>query len=132
MADCERELIPELAGPKSGEKILDVGIGTGFFVSDILKYRADIIGMDVSEKMLDVARSKGLTNVFTLFAGYDFKLQNTGSFTGANILTAGVKFGSWDRKGFSISFSYFTGKSIHGEYFDLNENYASLGFNMDL
>ena len=73
-----------------------------------------------------------LTNVFTLFAGYDFKLQNTGSFTGANILTAGIKFGSWDRKGFSISFSYFTGKSIHGEYFDLNENYASLGFNMDL
>lgn len=65
VADCERELILELAGPKSGEKILDVGIGTGFFASEILKYQVDIIGMDVSEKMLDIARSKGLTNVFT-------------------------------------------------------------------
>jgi ubiquinone/menaquinone biosynthesis C-methylase UbiE len=50
VADCEGELILELAGPKSGEKILDVGTGTGFFASEILKYQVDIIGMDVSEK----------------------------------------------------------------------------------
>lgn len=74
----------------------------------------------------------GLTDIFTPYVGYDFKLQNTGSFTGSNILTAGIKFGRWNQKGFSISLTYFTGKSIHGEFFDLNENYTSLGFNVDL
>ena len=59
----EKELILELAAPKPGDKVLDIGIGTGMFALELMKYTTDITGIDVSEKMLDIARSKGLTNV---------------------------------------------------------------------
>lgn len=71
-------------------------------------------------------------DAFTPYVAYDFKLQKIGSFTGSNIITAGLKFGKWNEKGFSITLSYYSGKSVHGEFFDLNENYALLGFNMEL
>ena len=69
---------------------------------------------------------------FTPFVGYDFKFEKIGKYAGSNIVTAGIKFGKWDEKGFSISISYFAGKSVHGEFYDINENYATLGFNMEL
>jgi ubiquinone/menaquinone biosynthesis C-methylase UbiE len=59
----EKELVLELAAPAAGDKVLDVGVGTGIFAVELMKYEADITGIDVSEKMLDVARSKGVTNV---------------------------------------------------------------------
>lgn len=59
----ERKLVLELAEPAPGDKVLDVGVGTGMFAVELMKYTTDITGIDVSEKMLDIARSKGLTNV---------------------------------------------------------------------
>ncbi len=59
----EKELVLELAAPKPGDKVLDIGIGTGIFAVELMKYTEDITGIDVSERMLDIARSKGLTNV---------------------------------------------------------------------
>jgi len=59
----EKELVLELAAPKPGDKVLDIGIGTGIFALELMKYQTEITGIDVSEKMLDIARSKGLTNV---------------------------------------------------------------------
>lgn len=63
VADAEKRLILDLAAPKKGEKMLDVGIGTGFFAREFLKRGADITGIDVSPKMLDVARKKGFKDV---------------------------------------------------------------------
>jgi ubiquinone/menaquinone biosynthesis C-methylase UbiE len=62
--DSEMELTLKLAEPKQGEKVLDIGVGTGIFASELMKYGADITGIDVSEKMLELARSKGVNNVF--------------------------------------------------------------------
>ena len=59
----EKELILELAAPKPGDKVLDIGIGTGVFAVELMKYKTEITGIDVSERMLEIARSKGLTNV---------------------------------------------------------------------
>ena len=70
---------------------------------------------------------------FTPFVAYDFKLTGIDDvYTGNNIFKAGVKFGSPLSGGFSILFSYISGKSVHGELYDLNENYANIGFNLDL
>ena len=69
----------------------------------------------------------------TPFVAYDFKLNGINdTYFGNNIAKLGVKFGSPLSRGFSILISYISGKSIHGELFDLTENYLNIGFNLDL
>ncbi|MCM3570263.1 trans-aconitate 2-methyltransferase [Neobacillus mesonae] len=50
--------IVELLAPKHGEKILDLGCGTGDLANIIYEYGADIIGVDKSETMIEQASSK--------------------------------------------------------------------------
>lgn len=66
------------------------------------------------------------------YVAYDFKLEKINKFSGSNILTAGIKFGDYKSRGLSIAVSYISGKSVHGEYYDLNESYTTIGFNLDL
>lgn len=68
----------------------------------------------------------------TPFAGYDFKLIHLDKYSGNNSLIAGIKFGKPEGKGLSAFLSYYSGKSIHGEYFDYNVNYTAFGINLDL
>jgi len=69
----------------------------------------------------------------TPFVSYDFKLNGINdTYFGNNIAKFGVKFGSPLSSGFSVLISYNSGKSIHGELFDLTENYLNIGFNLDL
>lgn len=70
-------------------------------------------------------------NISPFFAD-DFKVSSAGKFYGNNILCGGIKFGKYDSKGFSILLSYYSGKSVHGEYYNINESYASFGINLDL
>lgn len=41
---------------KPGEKILDVGCGTGFFAAEFLKAGAKVTGIDIGEELLVIAR----------------------------------------------------------------------------
>ena len=66
------------------------------------------------------------------YVAYDFKLEKINKFSGSNILTAGIKFGDYKSRGLSLAITYFSGKSVHGEYYDLNESYTTIGFNLDL
>jgi ubiquinone/menaquinone biosynthesis C-methylase UbiE len=61
--ETEMELTLKLAEPKQGEKVLDIGVGTGIFACELMRYGADITGIDVSDKMLEIAKSKGVGNV---------------------------------------------------------------------
>jgi hypothetical protein len=72
------------------------------------------------------------TNLFVPFAAYEFKLTGIDAYSGNNIFSAGIKFGKPSSRGFSILVSYFSGKSVHGEFYDLNENYATIGINLDI
>jgi ubiquinone/menaquinone biosynthesis C-methylase UbiE len=63
VALVEKGLILDLASPVRGEKMLDIGIGTGFFAMDFLERGLDIAGMDISEEMLAVAGRKGFKNL---------------------------------------------------------------------
>ena len=72
------------------------------------------------------------TSFFIPFVAYDFKLTGIDEYTGNNIISAGIKFGQPESRGFSILASYFSGKSVHGEFYDLNESYATIGINLDI
>jgi ubiquinone/menaquinone biosynthesis C-methylase UbiE len=62
--DYEKELIISLLKPQQGDKILDVGCGTGVFTVDILELEAVVFGIDISLPMLTRAGEK--------LAGYPF------------------------------------------------------------
>ena len=72
------------------------------------------------------------TDLFTPFIAYDFKLTGIDEYTGNNIVTVGIKFGEPESRGFSILVSYLSGKSVHGEFYNINETYATIGINLDI
>ena len=90
------------------------------------------IGKGIYQAGFDYYFYNLFSNNISSFIAYDFKLDNIGKYFGNNIFSLGIKLGKYYAKGFSISFNYFSGKSIHGEYYDLNENYSTIGVNLDL
>lgn len=94
-------------------------------VPDEIKKEIFQLGFDYYPELLS-------TPVFTPFVAYDFKLTGISEYSGNNIICAGIKFGKPESRGFSILASYFSGKSIHGEFYDINENYATIGINLDI
>ena len=48
----------DLLAPKAGERILDVGCGTGALTAEIGRSGAEILGVDQSEEMISQARKK--------------------------------------------------------------------------
>lgn len=66
------------------------------------------------------------------YVAYDFKLSKNEEYIGNNTIMAGIKFGKAFAKGVSVYYGYYSGRSVHGEYFYINENYSTLGFNLDL
>lgn len=73
-----------------------------------------------------------LNDQITPYLAYDFRLINIYQYTGNNSLEAGIKVGNVEAKGISFYIRYFSGYNIHGEYFDLREEFTSFGFNLDL
>ena len=73
-----------------------------------------------------------LSDSITPYLAYDFRLINLYQYTGNNSIEAGIKIGNAEAKGISFYFRYFSGYNIHGEYFDLREDFTSFGFNLDL
>ena len=94
-------------------------------VPDEIKKEIFQVGFDYYPQLL-------ATSVFIPFIAYDFKLTGIDEYSGNNIISAGIKFGHPESRGFSILASYFSGKSVHGEFYDLNENYATIGINLDI
>lgn len=75
---------------------------------------------------------KGFCDSLTPFIGYDLKVINIEKYTANNSIKLGVKFGKPNGKGLSVYYHYYSGKSVHGEYFEHNREYSAIGFNLDL
>ncbi len=90
------------------------------------------IGKGIFQTGFDYYFYPMLKNFVTPFVAYDFKLSQIGKYAGNNIISAGLKIGKVNGRGISILYTYHSGKSIHGEFYDLNENYSTVGFNIDL
>lgn len=48
----------EMMGDIRGKKVLDLGCGTGRMAEYLRKFGAEVVGIDISEKMLEIARKK--------------------------------------------------------------------------
>lgn len=101
-----------------------------------ITYNIHIIPDDIKKAIFQMGFGYYLiplqAKIFTPFVAYDFKLTGIDAYSGNNILSAGIKFGHPTSRGFSILVSYVSGKSVHGEFYDLNENYATIGINLDI
>jgi len=94
-------------------------------VPDKIKKEIFQFGFDYYPDILSIS-------AFTPFVAYDFKLTGIDEYSGNNIISTGIKFGKPESRGFSILASYFSGKSVHGEFYDINENYTTIGINLDI
>ncbi len=63
----------EMLAPRSGERILDIGCGTGHLTSMIAKSGANVVGIDNSQDMIDQARKN--------FPSLEFELAGVEDFT---------------------------------------------------
>jgi len=54
----EKDLFLKCAVPQKGQKVLDLGCGTGHYSLFLAQRGCDVCGVDISEPMLNVARSK--------------------------------------------------------------------------
>jgi trans-aconitate 2-methyltransferase len=74
----------ELLAPQAGERILDLGCGTGHLTAQIATAGADVVGFDSSSTMIDQARSAhpairfeiGDARTFAFGEGYDAVFSN--------------------------------------------------------
>lgn len=73
-----------------------------------------------------------LSDYLTPFVAYDIKLIKINKYSANNTLNAGIKIGHPDGRGFSLYYSFYSGKSMHGEYFNFDKSYNAIGFNLDL
>ncbi len=55
---CEKRVTYELARPKEGEKVLDIGCGTSIYLLDLCDAGLFTYGIDISKKMLEIGRKK--------------------------------------------------------------------------
>jgi len=54
----EQDKLMEIVGEVKGKKVLDVGAGTGRITAELTKNGAQVTALDVSEKMLEVLKTK--------------------------------------------------------------------------
>jgi hypothetical protein len=92
----------------------------------------DVFGRGIYQAGFDYYLTSLISRTASPFIAYDFKLLQINKYSGNNVLAAGIKFGRYDKKGFSILYSYFCGKSVQGQFYNLNERYSSIGINLDL
>lgn len=90
------------------------------------------LGKDIYHLGFDYFSENILGDNLHFFAGYDLRIVNIYDYHGNNTLNLGIKLGKVHGRGISIYYKYYSGKNIHGEYFDYNEKHSALGINLDL
>ena len=91
--------VQELAGPvfgmlgaKQGERILDLGCGDGALTAEIKASGADVLGVDLSDELLAVARMKGLNVRKVDGHALDFVSEFDAVFSNVRLRGSGFRF----------------------------------------
>lgn len=111
-------------------KINQIRVYAGF--TYLINSTPSHLGKDIYQLGFDYFADNFISEGITPFIGYDFRLEHLNEYSGTNSFNAGIKFGKPGGKGLSLYFNYFSGKSIHGEYYDYSKIYSAIGINLDL
>jgi len=68
---------------------------------------------------------------FYPFISYDYKLAYTTAYNSNHTAQFGIKFGKPQGSGIRLVFTLYSGKNVHGEYYELNDEYFSTGITVD-
>lgn len=101
-----------------------------------LSYIFHTIPEEVKPFILQAGAEKHFTELalgsVTPFLLYGFKLAGNTAYNAHQNITAGVKLGEAAGGGLSLYYNYTSGNSLHGMFYDKQESYSSVGFNVDL
>ena len=56
----EKRIAMQFLHPESGDTVLEIGAGSGFYTQDLQRQGCDIIATDVSEKMIHQLQQQGI------------------------------------------------------------------------
>lgn len=83
----------------------------------------------------EIALPNILATVFenddNLFLAEHFFLDGITKYFGSQQLMAGIKFGNWDKRGFVIYASYYSGRDMFSSYYDRKIKKFGVGFSID-
>lgn len=54
----DRRVTPAVLNPRAGERVLDAGCGTGFYLAALCRARSRAVGLDLSHGMLRMAQKR--------------------------------------------------------------------------
>ena len=110
----EKEVIAELTQIKKGDKVLEIGCGTGHFSSYFGELGADVTGLDTSPEMLKVARDSSKNIEINFEAGDAYKLPFAdGSFDLVAMITV-LEFITEPKRALAEAFRVSRGKVFLG------------------
>ncbi len=66
----------DLLDPRPGERVLDLGCGTGTLTAEIARRGADVLGLDAAADMVAAARAKHPAGRFERADGHDFAVPD--------------------------------------------------------
>ena len=115
------EFTPFIQSPSSREYI-----GITYLLHVIPENKSKVIFNGGVEYFLRLF--KGSVNPF---AAYDFRSITFDKMSINNTLMAGIKFGEPYGAGLRIQYVYYSGYSIHGEFYNARETTSSFGFTID-
>jgi len=99
-------------------------------------YLFHVVPKEIGRNIFQIGGEKFFQSVaweyVTPFISYDLKLSKIEKYAGTNSLSVGVKVGKKDVGGISFMVDYFSGYSVHGEYFDTKEKYTAFRMNVDI
>ena len=92
----------------------------------------NIIGKWIGNCGIEYVAKNKLGRNLSPFAAYDFRTITLDKTSVNNTITAGIIIGRANGNAVRLHYTYYAGKSIHGEYFNVAEKYSAFGINLDL
>ena len=68
----------------------------------------------------------------SFFCGFDFRFNHLIHYEKIFYAKAGIRLGKGKGNALEIYTGFYAGKSLHGEYYDMNKEYLLIGFNWDI